>query len=769
VSDGLDDFVQLDRTFHDLALNEDEGKAAEVFSLMRRNKPLRWPELLEEPRVVLLSEAGSGKSEEVRHVCRDLRAGKNHAFFLRIEHVVRDFEASFEEGTPEEFQAWIASDAAAWLLLDSVDEARLKDAKDFELAIRKVGVKLRGALQRIRIVITGRTDAWRPKTDLLICATSLPWTAPDSAPTNQQESDEAVTTRNVAVGTRRKSPFRVVALDDLRGEQIDRFATAKGVTDIKAFRKEIDRADASSFTGRPLDLAETVEFWNTNQRISSRLDLMRASIDKRLEERDQDRADANPISKERIRKGARLVAAAATLAKESAIRVPDGQQNDRGLAIKEVLTDWDDADARILLTRPIFDEGVYVTVRFHHRSVREFLTAEWLNSLLVDEGSRARIENLLFRRQYGIEVVVSTMRPILPWLALLDQRILERLMRLAPEVLFEGGDPAQLPVETRAQILRESCEQLAQPAHDRSVTEYSAVQRFTNPDLAEVMRELLDKYKDDERIVWFLLRMVYQGGIGALADKARHFALTSRAKYTRIAAIRAVLEIGSTEDADEIRKAFLTEGAPLRRTWLGELLDGLGQSQDDVHWLIDAIGLAAPKKQYETDPLSDSPGGYVTALAPSMLARLLEGLSKLLRRKPVIERHHCEISRSYSWLGEAAGRVLLRMIEQRDPATLKENALSILRQLPIAEDYGRGLFEEIRRELSGKVPAWSELTARCSGTASPRSARAECVSTATASPTTGMPRYSVPTGRSTLPTSMTCVCRLSSGRSQTTS
>jgi hypothetical protein len=289
VSDGLDDFVQLDRTFHDLALNEDEGKAAEVFSLMRRNKPLRWPELLEEPRVVLLSEAGSGKTEEVRHVCRDLRAGKNHAFLLRIEHVVRDFEASFEEGTPEEFQAWIASDAAAWLLLDSVDEARLKDAKDFELAIRKVGVKLRGALQRIRIVITGRTDAWRPKTDLLICATSLPWTAPDSAPTNQQESDEAVTTRNVAVGTRRKSPFRVVALDDLRGEQIDRFATAKGVTDIKAFRKEIDRADASSFTGRPLDLAETVEFWNTNQRISSRLDLMRASIDKRLEERDQDR------------------------------------------------------------------------------------------------------------------------------------------------------------------------------------------------------------------------------------------------------------------------------------------------------------------------------------------------------------------------------------------------------------------------------------------------------------------------------------------------
>jgi hypothetical protein len=362
MSDGFDDFVQLDRTFHDLALSEEKGKDAELFRLMRRDEPLRWPELLKEPRVVLLSEAGSGKTEEVRHVCRDLRAGKNHAFFLRIEHLVQDFEASFEEGTLEEFQTWIASDDAGWLLLDSVDEARLKEPKDFDLAIRKVGVKLRGALQRTRIVITGRTDAWRPKTDLLACETFLAWKAPDSAPIDQQESDEAVTTTDAVGERQRKSPFRIVALDDLHGEQVDRFATAKGVTDVKDFRKEIDRAEAWSFTARPLDLAETVEFWNTNRRIGSRFDLMRASIYKRLEERDQDRADANPISTERIRDGARLVAAAATLAKESAIRVPDGQRNGRGVAIKEALTDWDDTDARILLTRPIFDEGIYGTL-----------------------------------------------------------------------------------------------------------------------------------------------------------------------------------------------------------------------------------------------------------------------------------------------------------------------------------------------------------------------------------------------------------------------
>lgn len=707
--DDLDKFIQLDRTFHDLALSEEEGKESELFRLMRRDKPTQWSDLLEEPRVVLLSEAGSGKTQELRHVCRDLRQRAKRAFFLRIEHLAQDFDAAFEEGTLQEFEEWMASDEDGWLFLDSVDEARLKDPKDFERAIRKVGRKLGRALQRTRVVITGRTDAWRPRTDLLICEAALPWTAPETAPEEEQESDESVSTGEAIRSKRRKSPFRIVALDDLAGEQVDHFANAKGVTDIKAFKKALERADAWSFTGRPLDLAETIEFWITNKKIGSRLELIRASIDKRLEERDQDRADVNPISKDRIREGARLVAAATTLAKESAIRVPDGQQNDRGFPIKEVLTDWNDTDCRTLLTRPIFDEGIYGTVRFYHRSVREFLTAEWLNVMLIDEGSRARIENLFFRRQYGIEVVVPTMRPLLPWLAILDQRILERVMRLAPEVLFEGGDPAQLPVNTRAQILRETCEQLTQPAHGRSVTDYSAVQRFTNPDLAECIRELLDKHSGNEDITWFLLRMIQQGGIAALADKAKHFALTSRARHTRIAAIRAMIEVASPQDCSEVRDAFIAEAPPLRRNWLGELVSSLGQTQANVDWLLAALALVAPKKQYETDPLSDSLSSYVAGLPPTLLPTLLDGLAKLLSLRPVVEQHHCEISKQHSWLGQATGQALVLLIEHRNPITLKKTALSILRKLPIVAAYGRGVFEMRRNELPQLVRGWPTL------------------------------------------------------------
>jgi hypothetical protein len=94
VSDYLHGFIQLNRTFRDLALSEEEGNEAEILRLTRRDKPARWPELLNEPRVILLSEAGSGKTEEIRHVCLDLRGGGKNAFFLRIEHVAHDFDAS---------------------------------------------------------------------------------------------------------------------------------------------------------------------------------------------------------------------------------------------------------------------------------------------------------------------------------------------------------------------------------------------------------------------------------------------------------------------------------------------------------------------------------------------------------------------------------------------------------------------------------------------------------------------------------------------------
>jgi len=301
---------------------------------------------------------------------------------------------------------------------------------------------------------------------------------------------------------------------------------------------------------------------------------MRASIDRRLAERDQDRAEARPLSAERAREGARLVAAATTLAKQPLVSVPDTTEDGQALSIRKILVGWTDAECAALVSRPIFDEAIYGTVRFHHRSVREYLTAEWLQSLLVRQGSRRRIEELFFREQYGLPVVVPVMRPILPWLAILDEGILNRLLRIAPEITFEGGDPSQLSAETRRVVLRQVCEQLAQPAHGRSTLDYAAVKRFAGADIAGDIRSLLVKYASDDNIVWFLLRLVWHGELAAAAPEAKQYALNAREKYARMAALKAVRTVGTSADFAEVLEAILSEPGALLRDWLDEIIQG---------------------------------------------------------------------------------------------------------------------------------------------------------------------------------------------------
>lgn len=253
-----DGYIDLERTFHELSLKVGDTDEFDYRNL-RFGKHLRWSDLLAEYRTVILSEAGAGKTEEIRHAAQSLRQNGKPAFFLRLEHVADDFEISFEEGNLAEFDQWLVSGEEGWLLLDSVDEARLREPKDFERAIRKIGVRLSAALQRTHIVITSRGTAWRPVTDLKLCQKHLRHVS-TSASEDEQEgtSGEAET------------HFRIVALDDLGRNQIEIFAKARGLADPKPLMEAIERADAWSMAARPDDLNELIEYWEHNKRIGNR-------------------------------------------------------------------------------------------------------------------------------------------------------------------------------------------------------------------------------------------------------------------------------------------------------------------------------------------------------------------------------------------------------------------------------------------------------------------------------------------------------------------
>lgn len=712
------DFVQLGRTFHELAKHARESDSFDLNQTIVTGPRLSWEDLLKGFRTVILSEAGTGKTEEIRQTAKRLRAAGARAFFLRLEHIPDAFEDAFEVSTFDEFEQWLSSTDEAWLLLDSVDEARLRNPGDFERAVRKLGRRIQAGNARAHIVLTGRTSAWRAKTDLALCETYFPiapetmrvkGAEPPKEPHLLGDSNSQSFGTEVSEQKEARSGFRIVALDDLSTSQIEAFARARGVTDIKAFLDEIERADAESFTTRPQDLEELVELWTKEGRIGTRLDLMQNSVQRRLEERDQNHRESYPLSASRAREGARLLAAASVLGRESTIQVPDGSHNNKGIAVQSVLSDWNDRDQLTLLSRPIFDEAIYGTVRFHHRSVREFLAAEWLVGLLERSASRRKVEALLFRVQYGIDVIVPTLRPVLPWLAIRDERIRERILRVAPEALFEGGDPSALPLATRKTILAKVCKELAAGTSGQSALDYSAVQRFASPDLAEDIRALLKQYASNVELVSFLVRMVWLGRIASLKDEVKTLALApSTPQYTRTSAIRALHAVATNEDLEDLRQSFVKEVSPLRRDWLSEIVVASTPSVEIAAWLLAILGKAEAKERHRVDSLTDAVVRFVEIAPIGIVPPLVQGLNQLLDEPPFIDRGFCEVSEKYSWLIKGASAAAERLMRERMPESLGSDTLGILHKFKAIRDWDNEL-RDTKAEFGKLVPQWPEL------------------------------------------------------------
>lgn len=707
------EFVELERTFRELPQHVRESDKVDIDHVLPSGQVLKWADLILEHRVVLLSEAGSGKTKEIRNVAMTLRSEGKSAFFIRLENIPTDFEDAFEVGDFQQFQDWLVSGEDGWLFLDSVDEARLRHPRDFELAIRKLGSRVSIAKDRTHILITGRAHAWRPKADLALCLDHLPFASPNIS-VEKDDSAEDIDTPEAIETTRTRNgadlTFKLVTLDDLSPNQIETFVEARGVTDTKGFLKAVERSDAWSFTSRPQDLEELTDFWLSEGRIGSRLELMQNSIDRRLTERDQDRADASPLSIEDARQGARVLAAAATLTHEPTICVPDGTSSSTGIQARDLLPQWDEGKLSALLSRPIFDEAIYGTVRFHHRSVREYLTAEWILELIVRETSRWKIEALLFQNQYGEVVVVPTFRPVLPWLAIFDEKIRERLRRVAPEVILSGGDPSRLPLDTRRAVLTEVCRQMSSGAFNRSVEEYDAIQRFSNDDIVDDIRRLLQKHAGDDCTVGFLLRMVWLGEIQQLLPDAKRAAMSAAfSTQTRIDAVRAVHAVGSENDRDEVRATLIRDEPQVPRELLAELVYGLLPTRGNVDWLLAALAWSAEKVPHSIDRLSESIKMFSRSLATPLLSRFVSGLNNLLNRTPFTERRHCEVSTKFGWLLGVAAEAVERLIQERDLTVLEAAPLSLLYKLQSAIDYGIDGLRSEKANLMEIIPKWPEL------------------------------------------------------------
>ena len=441
------EYVELDRQFVELNTRDVETMDIEARLEWGLASAHDWSTLLAEHRVVILSSAGTGKTWEISSQCRKLRDAGKSAFFLRLEDLATEWELAFEIGDADELAEAVRSEDELWLFLDSIDEARLDDPKALDRALKRLRPKIRDNLQNAHIVLPSRIGAWRPWYDAARVDELFPYITPkrheqgdDDDQGNEEWTDDVLTPKQGVAGIAQPASMKYFTLLHLTAEQMRLFAAARGLENGSELVSEIVRQDMKGLAGRPKDLGDLIAFWEKHGRLGTRREVVEENIRRKLVEDDLDRAEKDPLTPDKASAGVKKLSATISLTHHARIIVPDKSPSEGSISVQAALAHWSPKECSSLLGRPIFEPETYGFVRFDHRDSREYLAARWFFERIEGGQSRARVEQLFFKNHYGIDLVVPSLRPLLPWLAILDPIIRKRIMTSWPEIFLEGGE-----------------------------------------------------------------------------------------------------------------------------------------------------------------------------------------------------------------------------------------------------------------------------------------------------------------------------------------
>ena len=698
-----EDGVPLERRFSLSPRSAQESDSQEIARASGLAKPVGWPEIEQNHRCVILAEAGAGKTFEMTARAKQAAADGRLAFFIRIEDIEEGFDTAFEIGSADDFDLWLNGTGEAWFYLDSIDEARLSDPRQFEKAIKRFGRRIRPAQQRARVILSSRPYAWRAKSDRALVEDALPFTAPTSEET--------------AASAAQDSGLRVYLLDPLDDNDIRRFAHHRDTPEIDRLLTELQRAGLTSLAERPFDLELVLRKWRDDRALDGRLSLLQHNIGERLKEIHPDNQRRRSLNFEKAQRGARALAAAVVLTGEAGIQRPDASPDRTGLDAETVLADWEQAEIDTLLERGLFNDPLYGMVRFRHREIRELLAAEWFRDLLGIDGARHRIETLFFREQYGHQVITPRLRPVLTWLILFDAEMRRKAMNIAPEVAIEGGDPACLPPAERRALLRGIVGRIARGEDDGSAGYNGAIARVASADLTEDVRQLIADHQANDEAISFLGRVVWQGGMTACVPALSDIATDPACDiWARIGAARGVMACGNRAQKDGLWTALNASSALLPRRLLAEILTDADADTDSVVLLLASIDRLETHNEDLITDLDSALHEFVERLPVNSekynlnsLYIFASGLNIYFNRAPYIERRECRTSEAFAWLLSPAFHAVERLVSVRSQAALSPDVLDILLKLPIAYDRLNYSRSEYDPQLHKLVPSWHSL------------------------------------------------------------
>jgi hypothetical protein len=203
--------------------------------------------------------------------------------------------------------------------------------------------------------------------------------------------------------------------------------------------------------------------------------------------------------------------------------------------------------------------------------------------------------------------------------------------------------------------------------------------------------------------------MIWLGRLRTLLPEAKGVAFsTTASRYVRIAAFRALGEIGSPQDQEDVRQAFIKESPRLIRDWIGELVTDLLPDKDTIAWVLEAIAKSEDKERHSVDLMEDAVTSFTDGVLLEDMPRLLDGMGKLLSEAPVIERGYCEVSKRFSWTMKAAARAVERIVKVRNQHALHPDSLDILYKFRAIREWSDD-FRNIKLEFVAQVSEWQEL------------------------------------------------------------
>jgi hypothetical protein len=528
--------IELDRQF--VEFRDDEKSDPDAIAQFGQSiGTLGWADLLARRRVVLLAEAGAGKTTEMKARALQQSHAGEFSFYATVEDVGRKgLLQSMRSSDRDHLANWRTSDKDGWFFIDSVDEAKHSGVR-LSAVLLALADAISGAERRAHIVLSGRYTDWQFRRDLAQLKEELSIPVDEQLPPPPTPDERVVSAIRHEKSVPPASPEEpiVVVMTELDEARIRLFATEKRVENLDTLIGQLGAADLWQFARRPLDLDWLVQFWHSHKRLGTLSEILAICITERLQESNLDRTREDTLDVTRASHAVERIGAAMVFRHRDTISVPDSEidltDNPSLIDLADVLPDWSPQDRERLLTRAVFDPATFGRARIHNDNqgaVRGYLAARWLWRLRQSNLSQQGLFDLLFGDEYGVRVVKPSMLSVAAWLSLWDDSVAKEVSHREPFLLLDTGDPSTLKATTREALLTLVIERIA-AGDELPSLDSDNLKRFCQADLAVTIRKLWERYVKHEDVRRFLLKVIWLGEITQCGDLAIKIALNPTA------------------------------------------------------------------------------------------------------------------------------------------------------------------------------------------------------------------------------------------------